>query len=89
MNGYLLVAEIMAFFVEASVQRQGVGRALMRHLINMDAQQGRPLVLIANPNAVGFYLRQGFRVVEDSILATPEAWQNRPRSHLVSMIRVP
>lgn len=77
----------MAFFVEASVQRQGIGTILMRHLISLNAQRGNPLVLIANPNALDFYLKQGFKVVEDSTLGTPEQWQSRPRSRLISMIR--
>lgn len=78
--------EVMAFFVDPSRQRKGIGSRLLRHLIALEAQKGKPLVLIAQASAVPFYQKQGLKVVEDVILPVPTKWQDRPQARLISML---
>lgn len=61
----------------------------MKHLLASEAQQRKPLVLIAQASAVAFYEKHGLKVFEDVILPVPDRWQNRPPARLVSMLHEP
>lgn len=56
-----LEGEVSLFFVDPNVQGRGVGRMLWTTIFRLAHQKGfQTLVLSADPNAVGFYAKQGF-----------------------------
>ncbi len=53
--------EVSLFFVDPNVQGRGVGRMLWSTIFRLAHQNGfKTLELSADPNAVGFYAKQGF-----------------------------
>lgn len=55
--------ELDDLFVEPALMRQGVGRKLVRDLVDRARASGaRHVDVIANPNALGFYTSVGFAV---------------------------
>lgn len=53
--------EVSLFFVDPNVQGRGVGRILWTTVFRLAHQNGfKTLELSADPNAVGFYAKQGF-----------------------------
>ena len=53
--------EVSMFFVDPNIQWRGVGRMLWTTLFRLAHKQGlSTLELDADPNAVGFYEKQGF-----------------------------
>jgi GNAT superfamily N-acetyltransferase len=61
------VIDLDALFVEPSVQREGVGEALMDHVSRMARALGAAALRIeSDPNAVGFYERLGARRVGEA-----------------------
>lgn len=61
------VGEVHAFFVDPAAQRRGVGRALWQVIRREAISNGyQKLILDADPAAVPFYERFGFRIVGES-----------------------
>lgn len=59
--------EVSLFFVDPKTQGRGVGRMLWSTIFRLAHQSGfKTLVLSADPNAVGFYAKQGFSEVGSS-----------------------
>jgi GNAT superfamily N-acetyltransferase len=57
-------SELDALFVDPSMQRRGIGRALIEHCGEFARRQGsRALHVIGNPHAKNFYDECGFEVV--------------------------
>jgi GNAT superfamily N-acetyltransferase len=55
-------AELDALFVEPHLWKQGIGRLLVDHLVDVARQRSASFLhVIGNPHAEGFYLSCGFR----------------------------
>ncbi len=53
--------EVFLFFVDPNMQGRGIGRMLWSTIFRLAHERGfKTLVLDADPNAVGFYAKQGF-----------------------------
>jgi N-acetylglutamate synthase-like GNAT family acetyltransferase len=53
--------ELEGLFTEPDQWRQGIGRQLVLHAIDISRSQGaRTMIVFANPHALGFYRRMGF-----------------------------
>ena len=60
--------ELDDLFVEPDSMHRGIGRALVHDLAATAAAAGARYVdVVANPNALGFYLRVGFRVTGEAV----------------------
>jgi diamine N-acetyltransferase len=59
--------EIVRFYVDAAVQGQGIGAALMKHCCDAAKRAGADVIWLQTwseaPWAIGFYLRMGFSIV--------------------------
>lgn len=58
------IAEIQSLFVDPAAQGMGIGGLLLRHLLTRARLLGLPaLELDADPNAVPFYEKHGFKII--------------------------
>jgi GNAT superfamily N-acetyltransferase len=63
--GEATVGEVVAVFVDPAFGGRGIGRVLLEHALGLARAGGRGSVRLESTlNAVGFYERFGFRVVE-------------------------
>jgi ribosomal protein S18 acetylase RimI-like enzyme len=58
--------ELTWLYVEPKCFRQGIGRELVRHAINLYGGNLNTEVLVGNENALNLYLSEGFKIIHRS-----------------------
>ncbi len=71
--------DLNSLAVSAKYQRRGIGQMLVKWGMERAREEGKGIILIANPAGAPLYQKLGFEEIGETMTFVGEPWQQRER----------
>jgi predicted N-acetyltransferase YhbS len=71
----VLIIDLNSLAVDAKYQRKGIGRMLVQWGIDRAAEEGKDVIIVANPTGSALYQKMGFEEIGKMSLFAGESYE--------------